>query len=91
MIDTADNVTHTLPVTEPMCLHLHSDLPDNAPLFTADLKQDLLGDWIVTQSWGGKTDTPGGGRITVVSDQEAGFKMLQKIVQKKQKTGYRLI
>jgi len=91
MIDSADNVTHMLPVTGPMRLNFHTDQPDTARLFVADLTQDLLGDWIVTLSWTGKPQARGGGRVTVVNDQEAGFKMIQKIAQKKEKSGYRLI
>ncbi|WP_034296196.1 WGR domain-containing protein [Herbaspirillum sp. RV1423] len=91
MIDSADNVTHMLPVTGPMRLNFFTEQPDAARIFIADLTQDLLGDWIVTQSWTGKPQARGGGRVTVVSDQEAGFKMIQKIAQKKEKSGYRLI
>jgi len=91
MIDSADNVTHMLPVTGPMRLQFATDATDAAPLFVAELTQDLLGDWVVTQLWSGKPQARGGGRVTVVSDQDAGFKMLQNIAQKKEKSGYRLI
>jgi hypothetical protein len=91
MIDSADNVTHMLPVTGPMRLNFFNSQPESARLFVADLQQDLLGDWIVTQCWSGKPQARGGGRVTVVNDQEAGFKMIQKIAQKKEKGGYRLI
>lgn len=91
MIDSADNVTHMLPVTGPMRLNFFTEKADAARLFSADLKQDLLGDWIVTLSWTGKPQARGGGRVTVVSDQDAGFKMIQKIAQRKEKSGYRLV
>jgi len=91
MIDSADNLTHMLPVTGPMRLNFASDAPDVADQFVAELSQDLLGDWIVTQFWSGKPQARGGGRVTVVSDQDAGFLLLQKIAQKKEKSGYRLI
>ena len=91
MIDSADNVTHMLPVTGPLRLNFFTDQPELARLFVADLTQDLLGDWIVTQCWTGKPQARGGGRVTVVNDQEAGFKLIQKIAQKKEKGGYRLI
>lgn len=84
MIDIADNVTHMLPVTGPMRLRFSDDA-------CADLTQDLLGDWIVTQTWIGKPQARGGGRVTMVSDQDAGFQLLQKIAKKKEKSGYRLI
>ena len=74
-----------------MRLQFATDATDAAPLFVAELTQDLLGDWVVTQLWSGKPQARGGGRVTVVSDQDAGFKMLQNIAQKKEKSGYRLI
>ena len=91
MIDSADTVTHMLPVTGPLRLQFAAEASDAAQLFIAELSQDLLGDWVVTQSWSGKPQARGGGRVTVVSDHDAGFQMLQKIAQKKEKSGYRLI
>ncbi len=90
MIDSTDNVTHMLPVTGPLRLQFETDQPDAARVFVADLQQDLLGDWILTQLWSGKPQARGGGRRSVVSDQEAGFRLIQKIALKKEKSGYRL-
>jgi len=90
MIDSADNVTHMLPVNGPMRLCFTSEREDVVSDFVAELVQDLLGDWIVRQSWTGKPQANGGGRVTVVSDQDAGFRLLQQITQKKEKNGYRL-
>lgn len=90
MIDSADNFTHMLPVNGPLRLRFLSDDAGKAREFVADLAQDLLGDWIVTLSWSGRPQLRGGGRVTVVSDQEAGFSLLQKIARKKEKSGYRL-
>eukprot|EP01037_Dinobryon_pediforme_P021754 gene21754-22713_t len=78
MIDSADNVTHMLPVTGPMRLQFATDATDAAPLFVAELTQDLLGDWVVTQLWSGKPQARGGGRVTVVSDQDAGSSSSQE-------------
>ena len=91
MIDSADNVTHMLPVTAAMRLCFASDEADGVHIFVAELMQDLLGDWVVTQTWNGKPQARGGGRVTVVSDQDAGFELLQKIAKKKGKNGYRLL
>lgn len=91
MIDSADNLTHMLPVSGPLRLQFLSEQAGAARMFVADLAQDLLGDWIVTLTWSGKTPLRGGGRVTVVSDQEAGFALLQKIARKKEKSGYRLM
>lgn len=85
MIDSADNATHSLPVTEATRLHFS----DNARgTFTVDLGQDLLGDWILTQTWGGSQMQRGGGKRMVVDGHEAGLQMLQKIAQKKERNGY---
>ena len=90
MIDSADNVTNMLPVNGPMRLCFTNERDDLTSDFVAELVQDLLGDWIVRQSWTGKPQANGGGRVTVVSDQDAGFRLLQQITKKKEKNGYRL-
>lgn len=90
MIDSADNVTHMLPVNGPMRLCFTREQDDVTSNFVAELVQDLLGDWIVRQSWSGKPQAKGGGRETLVNDQDAGFKLLQQITKKKEKNGYRL-
>ncbi|MFL9924193.1 hypothetical protein PQR62_07955 [Herbaspirillum lusitanum] len=88
MIDSADNATHSLPVTGPTRLHFSEGLRNT---FTVDLGQDLLGDWIITQSWSGLLQQRGGGKRLVVGDHETGLRMLQKIAQKKEKIGYRQV
>lgn len=85
MIDSADNATHPLPVTEATRLHFSDDARST---FTVDLGQDLLGDWILTQTWNAAQKPRGGGRRLVVDGQEAGLVMLQKIARKKERNGY---
>jgi len=87
MIDSCDEATQPLPVTGPMRLHFASD----ARVYAAELIRDLLGDWVVTQAWGGKFSHRGGGRTVLVADEEAGFRLLQKIVKRREKRGYRLL
>ena len=54
MIDSADHVTHALPVT--VATRLHFTDGKTRAIFTVDLVQDLLGDWVLTQAWDGKED-----------------------------------
>ncbi|NUU03555.1 WGR domain-containing protein [Herbaspirillum robiniae] len=84
MIDSADNATHSLPVTGATRLHFSDQARTT---FTVDLGQDLLGDWILTQTWGGSRQR-GGGKRLVVDGHEAGLQMLQKIAEKKERSGY---
>ncbi|TWC69692.1 hypothetical protein [Herbaspirillum sp. SJZ099] len=88
MIDSADNATHPLPVTGATRLHFSGA---SRSTFIVDLGQDLLGDWILTQTWGGTQMQRGGGKRIVVDGHEAGLLMLQKIAQKKERSGYRQV
>lgn len=87
MIDSADNATHPLPVTCGMRLHFTDA---TRSLFTVDLGQDLLGDWVLTLSWSGGP-LPGGGKRMVVDGHEAGLQMLQKIARQKERSGFRQV
>jgi hypothetical protein len=87
MIDPADNRTKPLPVTRPMRLRFESD--DRH--YSVILDQDLLGDWVVTQRWGGKFTRKGGGKTIQVTDLEFGHCMLLEIRKKRLKRGYRLV
>jgi hypothetical protein len=88
MIDSADHVTHALPVTVAMRLHF-SDGKSRA-IFTVDLVQDLLGDWVLTQAWDGG-EMRSAARRTVVAGHEAGLLMLQKIARHKERLGYQQV
>ncbi|MCA1326183.1 hypothetical protein [Herbaspirillum sp. alder98] len=85
MIDSADNATHSLPVTGATRLRF-TDATRN--IFTIDLGQDLLGDWVVTLTWSGNAMQRGGGKRLLVNDQEAGLQVLQQIAQAKQRSGF---
>ena len=85
MIDSADEATQPLPVTVPMRLYFAS----TARVYAAELGRDLLGDWVVTQGWAGKFSRRGGGKTIPVDNAEAGLELLQKIVNRREKRGYR--
>jgi hypothetical protein len=63
----------------------------NSRIYTAVLTQDLLEDWTVIQSWGGKHNQRGGGKVTQVPTFEDGIDMLRAITKVREKHGYRLI
>ncbi|MBP0600403.1 hypothetical protein J8I26_19995 [Herbaspirillum sp. LeCh32-8] len=84
MIDSADNATHPLPVTEATRLHFSDSARST---FTVDLGQDLLGDWVLTQTWNASQQRGGGKRI-VVDGHEAGLVMLEKIARQKERSGF---
>ena len=52
------------------------------------LTRDLLGDLVVMCFWGGKENSRGGCRSVMVSDVEAGEKLIQDIIKKRRKRGY---
>lgn len=85
MIDPADTVTLGLP--QPTRMQFVSE----TRVYTVLLDQDLLGDWTVMQSWGGKSNRRGGGKVTHVESFEAGLKLLQAIAKRRGQHGYNLI
>lgn len=85
MIDPADSITRTLPQPTRICFASESRT------YTVVLDQDLLQDWTVTQSWGGKNNQRGGGKITPVDSFEAGLQLLQTIAKRRAKHGYHLL
>lgn len=76
MIDPADS--KTLPLPKPTRIHFATAAQNH----TVVLDQDLLGDWTVVQSWGGKGGQRGGGKITPVDSFEKGMALLQKIAKR---------
>jgi hypothetical protein len=91
MIDPADNVTQPLSVTIPIRVLI--DMQQQ--VVEAELVQDLLGDWFLTQkitgkSTSGKLLAQSRQRSTMVSDQEQGFIMLDALVKQHEKAGGRL-
>jgi hypothetical protein len=87
MVDSQDDSTTPLPVTAPLRLRFASD----QRVYVAELGVDLLGDWVVTQMWGGKSDRRGGGKTIAVPDPEAGLALLERVAARRAKRGYRRI
>ncbi len=85
MIDPADLVTRALP--QPTRISFASE----SRTYTVVLDQDLLQDWTVTQSWSGKNNLRGGGKITPVESFEAGLKLLQTVAKRRAKHGDHLL
>lgn len=75
MIDPADHVTQPLPVPAPMALRM--DTPTRS--LQAELVQDLLGSWMVIQSWIGKHGGRSGRKITLVDTHDAGLALLHQL------------
>lgn len=88
MIDPADKVTTSLPVTTDSPIRLRFAFEGRSYLVA--LEQDLLNDWVVVQSWDGKPSARGGGKISVVGDREAGLALLQQISRRRLQQGYAL-
>lgn len=80
MIDPADHVTQPLPVSAPLALRI--DTPTR--LLQAELVQDLLGSWMLIQSWTGRQGTRNGRKVTLVDTHEAGLALLHKLQQRLQ-------
>jgi hypothetical protein len=82
MIDPADTRTKPLP----QATRLRFESPTR--IYNAMLLQDLFEQWMVIQSWGGKGNLRGGGKITHVDSFEAGMAMLASIAKRREKRGY---
>lgn len=87
MIDPTDYVTYPMPLTETVVLYFQSP----SRVYRAELLQDLLSDWIVILSWGGRGNNRGGRRISVVPDPDTGLRMLQEVIKVREKRGYKLL
>lgn len=85
VVDPADLVTRALP--QPTRIQFAS----RTYIYSILLDQDLLGDWTVMQSWAGKGNRRGGGKITAVENFEAGLELLQAITKRREQHGYHLI
>ena len=78
MIDPADHVTQPLPVPAPMALRL--DTPTR--LLQAELVQDLLGNWMLIQTWISRQGGRNGRKVTLVDTHEAGLALLHTVRQR---------
>ncbi|GIZ54068.1 hypothetical protein NCCP691_40820 [Noviherbaspirillum aridicola] len=85
MIDPADSATTPLP--QPTRMRFASD----TRVYSVVLDQDLLGDWTVVQSWGGKDSRRGGGKITHVPNFEDAMRLLEAITRRRAQHGYKIL
>jgi predicted DNA-binding WGR domain protein len=89
MIDMVDGVTQGLA--------LHSDSPIRRRFVCADrtyalmLSRDLLGDWVVMQTWGSRINKHGGGKSRAFATFEAGLAALTALARVRQERGYQLV
>lgn len=87
MIDLSDNVTQPLPM--PVTSSLRVNFATASRLYSIELSQDLLGDWMVTRSWKDKNDGRVGRKQTMVESQAAGLALLDTVAKKQAKLGYK--
>lgn len=86
MIDQADHVTQPLPM--PVTSALRVTFATTKRLYSIELSQDLLGDWMVTRSWKDKIDGRVGRKQTLVENQAIGLALLETVARKQAKLGY---
>jgi hypothetical protein len=82
MIDPADYITQPLLMPAPVALHMDTSVK----LIQAELIQDLVGCWMVIQTWTAKNGGRNGRKVTMVDSQEAGLVLLDRLVKRHQKT-----
>ncbi len=56
--------------------------------YSADLTQDLFGQWQVRTSWGGRFNRIAGEQSKTVEGPEEGVKLLQATAKRRQQRGY---
>ncbi len=69
---------------------LHWVNPLSRRRYTACLCQDLWGEWVVIQLWGGLGSKRTGRKRVYCSSAEEGANIIQKISRKRQTRGYKL-
>jgi hypothetical protein len=87
MIDQSDSVTRPLPM--PITVALRLNFATARRLYSIELSQDLLGDWMVTRSWKDKVHGRVGRKQTMVENQAIGLALLDTVAKKQAKLGYR--
>lgn len=87
MIDQSDTVTQPLAI--PVTCALRVNLATDKRLYSIELSQDLLGDWMVTSSWKDRQHGRVGRKQIIVDSQSAGLALLDTVTKKQAKLGYR--
>ncbi len=90
MIDPYDSVTQPLPIT-PTGSSIRMQFQSHNRVYTAILMQDLFGQWIIAQAWGGRFNQRGGRLTRPVENHEAGIALLLKIAKQRQARGYQKV
>lgn len=65
--------------------------PDNQRYYTAQLVQDIFGDWTLVACWGGLHSKRGGMRITQVASHDQGQQEIKKIAKRRRQRGYEVL
>ena len=73
----------------PYPLRLHFASPGR--VYTVVLKQDLLGDWCIVQSWGGERSQRGGGQVRAMESFDAGLAAVASIRKRRERRGYQIV
>jgi hypothetical protein len=87
MIEQADDVTQPLPM--PVTSALLMNFATARRLYSVELSQDLLGDWMVTRSWKDKEHGRVGRKQTLVENHSIGMALVDTFARKQAKLGYR--
>lgn len=61
---------------------------ENQRYYTAQLVQDLFGDWTLVSCWGGLHSHRGGMRVTRMPSREDGHQEIRKIAKRRLQRGY---
>ena len=84
-MSNVDDLTAQLPC--PLRLRFASP----SRVYALVLEQDLLGDWCVVQSWGGRRNQRGGGQVRAVESFDAGLALVASIRRHRERRGYQIV
>ena len=57
-------------------------------MYAVMLQQDLFGDWVLLQAWGGKFNRLGGHKTVLVADVDAGLALMESVSRRRLQRGY---
>jgi predicted DNA-binding WGR domain protein len=90
MIDPHDSVTQSLSIT-PAGSSIRMQFQSHNRVYTAILMQNLFGEWVIAQAWGGRFNRRGGHMTRPVESHEAGVALLLKLAKQRQARGYQKV
>jgi hypothetical protein len=56
--------------------------------YACALRQNLFGEWVILQQWGGRQTGKGGRKETIVATPEDGHRLIQQIQKRRRYRGY---